>query len=556
MPTELTRPHTSIGTILIKFGVITPEQLKEALAQCDPEQRSLGPVLISLGFATEEKISKAVSLHLGIPFFTTFEGLLDPEAARGIPEATARKLLVVPVFQDKEKLTLGMVNPTDFKALDQIAGLKGVQVQPVMTSLANLFTAIQEVYMPGKTTARDAGAPGETSRPAAAAVGSVVDALNDLLEEGMARLASDIHLEAAETQMRARFRVDGMLQDAKTFPKDIEAALVARVKILAKLDITETRLPQDGHLRFVYGGRGVDVRVATLPTVHGEKVVMRLLDSTKSLRKLKDLGIDAGILARFSEAIASPNGLILVTGPTGSGKTTTLYSALSELNKTDRNIVTLEDPVEYVMDRVNQMEAFAKIGLTFASGLRAILRQDPNIILVGEIRDLETAEIALQASITGHMVFSTLHTNDAVSCIHRLLNMRVEPFMIAAALRGVLAQRLLRRLCDKCKRPLQLSGKQLTELGLPAIAGACFEPVGCRACFNTGYAGRIAIHEWMPVTRAVRELIMRKASVDELRAAVDSEGFKSIRRTAIDKAMAGETSLEEVLRMAREQTEA
>jgi type II secretory ATPase GspE/PulE/Tfp pilus assembly ATPase PilB-like protein len=388
-------------------------------------------------------------------------------------------------------------------------------------------------------------------------VDSVVDTVNALFQEGLARRASDIHIEAAHKEVRVRFRVDGMLQDGPSYPKQSDAALIARVKILAKLDITETRLPQDGRIRFAYGGRDIDVRVSTLPTVHGEKVVMRLLDSTKSLRKMTELGIDPAILERFADAIRSPNGLVLVTGPTGSGKTTTLYAALTELNRPDRNIVTLEDPVEYVIDRINQMEAFAKIGLNFATGLRAILRQDPNIILVGEIRDLETAEIALQASITGHLVFSTLHTNDAVSSVHRLFNMNVEPFMITAALRGVLAQRLLRRLCDRCKKPSEVTPDELKELGLTGADARSFcAPVGCAACFHSGYLGRFPIHEWMPVNAAVRALIARKASVDELRAAAASDGMRSMRQSALDRARKGETSLEEVLRVTREQVEA
>jgi type II secretory ATPase GspE/PulE/Tfp pilus assembly ATPase PilB-like protein len=357
--------------------------------------------------------------------------------------------------------------------------------------------------------------------------------------------------------VRVRYRVDGMLLDAASLPKANEAAVIARVKILSKLDITETRMPQDGHIRFVYGGRDIDIRVSTIPTVHGEKVVMRLLDSSRSLRKLDELGIAPVVLSRFKEAIANPNGLILVTGPTGSGKTTTLYAALTELNRPDKNIVTLEDPVEYVIDRINQIEAFARIGLNFATGLRAILRQDPNIILVGEIRDLETAEIALQASITGHLVFSTLHTNDAVSSVHRLFNMRVEPFMITAALRGVLAQRLMRRLCERCRKPAKPPKDVVKELGLTADEAArAFEPGGCAACFQSGFTGRLPIHEWMPVNNKVRELIVRKAPVDEMRAAAREDGLKTMRQAALDKALAGETSLDEVLRLTRGQTEA
>ena len=552
-----------MGDILVELGVITSEQLQAALKQPNLEQRRLGAVLVALGYATEEDIDTAVSTRLGIPYFTSFEGMLDPEVSLLIPEAMARKLLIVPVLRTEDTLSVGMVNPSDTDAIDEVARLSGLHVQPIMTTLANLFDGIQQVYGHKKAaapelTVRDAKGKTAAAAPSAAAPAgdTVIDLVNGLLQEGLARRASDIHVEAAGKLVRLRFRVDGMLHDGAVHPKAMEAAIVARVKIMAKLDITETRLPQDGHIRFTYGGRDIDVRVSTLPTIHGEKIVMRLLDSNKSLRKLVDLGIAGPVLERFSAAIKSPNGLILVTGPTGSGKTTTLYAALTELNRPDRNIVTLEDPVEYQIDRINQMEAFAKIGLSFATGLRAILRQDPNIILVGEIRDLETAEIALQASITGHLVFSTLHTNDAVASVHRLFNMNVEPFMIAAALRGVLAQRLLRRLCDRCKVPQPLSEAQAKALGIDSPAGAGYrEPRGCEACFQTGYVGRIPIHEWMSVTREVRELIVRKASLDELRAAVNLEGLKTMRQAAVEKAVRGETSLDEVLRVTREQAE-
>ncbi len=549
-----------MGDILVELGVITADQLQIALKQTNPEQRRLGALLVALGFATEEDIDKAVSTRLGIPYFATFEGMLDPEVAGLIPEALARKLLIVPVLRTEDTLSIGMVNPSDTDAIDEVARLSGLHVQPIMTTLANLFDGIQQAYghkMLSAPVPSSGPAVGAKGKPSAVQTGdTVIDLVNGLLQEGLARRASDIHVEAGVKLVRVRYRIDGMLHDGATYPKATEAAIVARVKIMAKLDITETRLPQDGHIRFTYGGRDIDVRVSTLPTVHGEKIVMRLLDSSKSLRKLVDLGIDSSILARFSESITNPNGLILVTGPTGSGKTTTLYAALTELNRPDRNIVTLEDPVEYQIDRINQMEAFAKIGLNFATGLRAILRQDPNIILVGEIRDLETAEIALQASITGHLVFSTLHTNDAVASVHRLFNMNVEPFMIAAALRGVLAQRLLRRLCDRCKKPHPVTEAQAKEIGfeIPAGAGYC-EPRGCDACFQTGYSGRIPIHEWMSVTRTVRELIVRKASLDELRTAANLEGLKTMRQAALEKANLGETSLDEVLRLTREQAE-
>jgi type IV pilus assembly protein PilB len=544
-----------MGDILVEMGVITPDQLEVALKQTNPEQRRLGALLVALGFATEEDIDKAVSARLGIPYFPSFEGMLDPQVAPLIPEALCRKLLIVPVMRTEDTLSIGMVNPSDTDTIDEVARLSSLHVQPIMTTLASLFDAIQRVYGHKKLVS-PAEAKGAKKEAEAQAGDTVIDTVNGLLQEGLARRASDIHVEAAGKMVRVRFRCDGMLIDGATYPKSMEPAIVARVKIMAKLDITETRLPQDGHIRFTYGGRDIDVRVSTLPTVHGEKIVMRLLDSSKSLRKLTELGIDGPVLERFAEAIKSPNGLILVTGPTGSGKTTTLYAALTELNRPDRNIVTLEDPVEYMIDRINQMEAFAKIGLNFATGLRAILRQDPNIILVGEIRDRETAEIALQASITGHLVFSTLHTNDSVASVHRLFNMEIEPFMIAAALRGVMAQRLLRKLCERCKAPLPNAVKAAEAMGLviPDAPGYC-EPKGCDACFQTGYMGRIPIHEWMSVTRSVREMIVRKASLDDLRAAADQEGLKTMRAIAVEKAKKGDTSLDEVLRVTREQAE-
>ena len=551
--------RASLGEILVRIGVITREQLDEALKHCDPDQKNLGQILVGLGYASEEKMLKAVSIRLGIPYFSSFEGLLEASAARYVPEAVARRHLAVPLFASDGTLTVAMVNPIDIDAIDDIARLSGLKVQPVMTGLANLFEATQKVYSALPVEAQPA--PTEAVREVKdriirfqAEERGVVDIVNSMLQEAMARQASDAHLEAAETLVRLRFRVDGMLQDGKTFSKDLAAALIARIKILSNLDITETRLPQDGHLRFDYGGRSVDVRVSTLPTVHGEKAVLRLLDSSKALRKLADVGLSAGVLKSFLSVIRAPNGLILVTGPTGSGKTTTLYAALTELNQPQRNIVTLEDPVEYRIDRLNQVETFGRIGLSFAAGLRAILRQDPNVVLVGEIRDLETAEIALQASMTGHIVFSSLHTNDAVSSIFRLLNMRVEPFMIAAALKGVMAQRLLRVLCPRCKAPYTPDKAELEPLG-EAGRGTFYRAPGCEACFQSGYKGRAAVHEWLPVSRALRELVLRRASADDLKAAARSEGLRTLQESALDMARRGETSLEEVLRATREERE-
>ncbi len=553
-----------LGQILVYVGVITEAQLAEARKSCDPDEKNLGQVLVALGFTSEEKIIKAVSIRLGIPYFTSFEGMIEPEAGKALPEAAARKHLAAPIFRSEDSLTVAMVDPTDIHAIDDLSRQSGLRVLPVMTTLSALFDAIQQVYGE-KVGAAEPAAPALRAAQDKiirfqAEERSVVDTINGLLEEGMARKASDIHIESADKLVRVRFRVDGMLQDGKTFAKELESALIARVKILAKLDITETRLPQDGHLRFEYGGRSVDLRVSVAPTVSGEKAVLRILDSSRSLKKLSELGLSQGALDSFRQVIRRPNGIVLVTGPTGSGKTTTLYSAVGELNSQDRNIVTLEDPVEYRIDRVNQIETNARIGLTFAAGLRSILRQDPNVILVGEIRDFETAEIAVQAAITGHLVFSTLHTNDAVSTVHRLLNMRIEPFLLAAALGGVMAQRLVRRLCPRCKKPHELTADEVKALNssLESLRTSApfFEAVGCEACFQSGYAGRLAIHEWLPVTRRIRELILKRPSVDELKEAAVAQGMATLQADALEKASRGETSLAEVLRATHEEDHA
>jgi type IV pilus assembly protein PilB len=589
-----------LGDILVTMGIIKPEQLQEALKQCQPDQKDLGQVLVGMGYTTEEKIIKAVSIRLGVKYLNSFEGMIEPQAVKTVPESMARKHLIVPIFRTEDSLTIGMVNPLDLQAVDEVVRHTGLRVHSVMTTLANLFHCVQTAY--GRSNGSGAGSAAaektvvmtapvlsvERSDKPAPAIGqiieqprmerpivehfpspqvaprqiagdddqSAVDLANQLLQEGMTCKASDIHIESAEKLVRVRYRVDGILKDGRTFEKEIAPSFIARIKILAKLDITETRLPQDGHLRFDYAGRGVDIRVSILPTIHGEKIVMRILDSSKGIKKLTEIGLSAPNLKNFSAAIQRPNGVVLVTGPTGSGKTTTLYAAVAHLNDATRNIVTLEDPVEYRIDRVNQLETHTKIGLTFAAGLRSILRQDPNVILVGEIRDLEMAEIAIQAAVTGHLVFSTLHTNNAVATIHRLLNMRVEPFLISAALAGVMAQRLVRQLCPRCKRQHKLTAGEVEALGASLKVGMMFyEPVGCDDCLKTGYSGRIAIHEWLTMTRTIREAILQRVSIDELTSAAKAEGMISLQDDALEKASRGLTSLAEVVRVTREDKE-
>lgn len=547
-----------LGEILVQLGVIAAPQL-EAARQSGVDEKEIGQALVALGFTTEAKIFKALSLRLGIPCFETFDGMIEPEVSALVPETLARKHLAIPLMTTDEGLTVGMINPVDIIAIDDLSRHTGMKILPVMTPLPNLMKAFDEVYRPAEAPRAEPGAapPPSGISPNATEENAVVSSVDALLREAVARKASDIHLEPGEKVTRVRFRVDGLLQEGPTFEKGMEAALVARIKILSRMDITETRLPQDGRLRYERHGWVVDIRISTVPGINGEKVVMRLLDSTQSLKRLADLGFSAANLRAFSAAIRQSNRIILVTGPTGSGKTTTLYAALSELNEPTTNIVTLEDPVEYRIDRMTQIETHSKIGLTFAAGLRAILRQDPNVILVGEMRDAETAEIAIQAAITGHRVFSTLHTTDAVTTIHRLITMRVEPFLIAAALGGVMAQRLMRRLCDACKKPhALLATEQALLAGAMVTGSAFFDAVGCDACFQSGYAGRIAIHEWLTITPGLRELILQRASVDALRAAAGKEGLRPLQQDALEKAAAGLTSLAEVFRVAHNDLEA
>jgi type IV pilus assembly protein PilB len=544
--------RASLGDILVKVGVITSEQLETARQQPETNEKNVGQVLVALGHTTEDKILKALSLRLGIPCFETFDGMIDPEMAKQVPEAMARRHLAVPLMNTDDGLTVGMINPVDIVAIDDLSRQTGAKILPVMTPLANLMRAFDLVYY-------RADEPRLEEAPAALAAvetSAVVSSVDALLREAVGRQASDIHLEPGETLARVRFRVDGFLQDGPTFEKGMAVALAARIKILSRLDITETRLPQDGRLRYEHHGCFVDIRVSVVPSVNGEKVVLRLLDSTRSLRRLSDLGLSSAILKGFNSALRRSNRIVLITGPTGSGKTTTLYAALSELNETSAHIVTLENPVEYRIDRITQIEVHPKIGLTFAAGLRAILRQDPNIILVGEIRDVETAEIAIQAAITGHQVFSTLHTTDAVAAVHRLITMGIEPFLIAAALGGVMAQRLVRRLCPICRKPHALDDSERTLLNrLGAREGTFFDAGGCDKCFGTGFAGRIAVHEWLAVTQAVRGLVLQRASADALRAAATSEGMISLQRDALEKAADGQTPLTEVFRVTQDDAE-
>ncbi|MEK7232242.1 MAG: ATPase, T2SS/T4P/T4SS family [Elusimicrobiota bacterium] len=544
-----------LGAILLESGILDRPGLVRALDRCSQTGEDLSAALSSIGLLGDEDFLKAVSLRLGVPYFTSLDTVMDPAVSTLMTEEECRRLGVVPIVKADDIVTLAMTDPLDEECLEQVRAKLGT-VLPFLTTRTALDKAVDRLFGVGTPEVADLPVEDFVLRLADAASGaaddqSAIEAVDSILREGYARKASDIHMESARDKMRVRYRIDGVLHDAHVLPKEAESSLIARIKILSKLDITESRVPQDGRFRQELGdGTAMDVRVSTLPSIYGEKVTMRLLISGK-LKRIDELGMSEEQVNLFRGAIHLPNGLVLVTGPTGSGKTSTLYSALSELNTPEVNIVTLEDPVEYRLDRINQIEANPKAGLTFAIGLRAILRQDPNIVLVGEIRDTETAEISTQAAVTGHLVMSTLHTNDSVAAVHRLVNMGVQPFMLAAALRMVVAQRLLRRLCESCRRPTEPTQEEKLILGVE-VAGRRYQAApGCEDCFKTGYMGRSPIFEVFILGSAAREGITKGAGLDELRRAAAADKMITLQQSALALAETGATSLSEVLRVTR-----
>ncbi|HAZ09041.1 MAG TPA: type II secretion system protein GspE [Elusimicrobia bacterium] len=552
---EASSSHAArLGSILLESGVIDKSGLSRALERCTQTGEDLPTVLSIIGLLGDEDFLKVVSLKMGLPYFTSLESVMDQAVKELLPEEDCRRMGVVPLSKADDTVMLAMIDPLDEECLAQVRAKLGGQVLPLLTTRTALDKALDHLFATGAQLVADLPVEDFVLQLENRPEGTVDDqgaiaAVESIMREGYARKASDIHIESAKDKVRVRYRIDGVLLDAHALPKEAESTIAARIKILSKLDITETRVPQDGRFRQeLEEGVSMDVRVSTLPSIYGEKITMRLLLSGK-LKRVDDLGMTEEQTQRFRVNIHQPNGLVLVTGPTSSGKTSTLFSALSELNTPRVNIITLEDPVEYRIDRLTQVETNAKTGLTFAVGLRAILRQDPNIVLVGEIRDIETAEIAVQAAVTGHLVMSTLHTNDSVAAVHRLLNMGVQPFMLAAALRMVVAQRLLRRLCESCRRFAEPTAEERALLGA-AIDGKRFQAaVGCEDCFKTGYAGRVPVFEIFSLGALARDGIMRGASLDDLRAAARADKMITLQESALALAESGATSLDEILRV-------
>lgn len=561
----------SLGSILLEHTSLTEEQLEQALAVQRERGIKLGEALVQLKFLRTEDILKGLSIQLGFPY----EHKIDVESMStdlitNLPINYAKQNEVLPLKKEGNAILVAIADPTNFYALDDLRLLYGVDIKPVIASSYEIVNAINSVY--NKATGGGEDAMGELSESAEIAddfnepvdlldaddEAPIIRLVNTLLFRAVKQKASDIHIEPFERELKIRFRINGILYDIMSPPKRAQNAIISRVKIMSQLNIAEKRIPQDGRIRIKIAGKDIDIRVSTIPTAFGESVVMRLLDASAVLLDLDSLGFLRDNLDLIKKLLAHHNGIILVTGPTGSGKTTTLYAALSRLNTNEVKIITVEDPVEYQLHGVNQMQVNPKIELTFASGLRAFLRQDPDIIMVGEIRDRETAEIAIQASLTGHLVLSTLHTNDAPSSITRLVEMGVEPFLVASSVLGIAAQRLLRTVCRDCARKYTPEEKELAEIGLTPsdLKGRqIFRPVGCPNCMETGYAGRAGIHEIMMVTDAVRAELMKGSDATTIKKVAVQAGMRTLREDAAQKVMQGLTTIAEVLRVTQEESE-
>ncbi|HEV2284326.1 MAG TPA: ATPase, T2SS/T4P/T4SS family [bacterium] len=558
-----------IGSVLLTRGVITEDQLSQAIEIQRESHGRLGRILVEMGAVSERELARAVAQQWGLPFAELSDDNANPEMARLIPAALAQRHGVIAIERTPDRVVVAMADPANVVAIDDVRLLTGLEVDIIIASADDIARAQSRLQgIDAEMEALLKGAPVPESEVMDDPAGTdevaverlrsmveeapIVRVVNQIIHQAVRAGASDIHLEPHRREVKVRFRVDGQLQDIMAPPKQIQAALISRVKILASLDIAERRLPQDGHIHLRLEGKEFDLRDSTQPTVLGEKIVIRVLDQSSTRVALGRIGMPNELLAAWEGLITKPHGMVIVTGPTGSGKTTTLYTALERINTPERNIVSVEDPVEYQIPRVNQVQVNTRAGLTFASGLRSILRQDPDIVLIGEIRDRETAQIAVQASMTGHLVLTTLHTNDAPGAATRLADMGVEPFLVTASLTGVLAQRLLRVICPQCKEAYTPPPDALRRLGLDAAHRRelrLYRGRGCDFCRGTGYRGRIGVFELMVMTDRLRALVLGGASADQLRAAAREDGMRLMRQDGVEKVLEGVTTVEELLRV-------
>jgi len=548
-----------IGDLLVDAGVLTPDMLQQALLEQKSSKLRLGDLLIQHGYVTEDQLIQVLEFQLGIPHIQLYRQKIEPKVIHLIPRRLAEQHIVVPIRVEGNKLTVAMADPLDYFAIDELRMSTGFRIEPVIASKDELHRAIKRYYGLQENVDQimkhlQDRQSAESDQVVAAEDDDspVVKTVNQLIINAVLAGASDIHIDPQEDALKIRYRVDGIMRTEQSLPPHMQSVIVARVKIMANMNVAERRQPQDGRVEMDIQFRKIDIRLSTMPTIHGEKVVMRILDLGSVATNLSNLGFTERNLSQFKQCIESPYGIVLITGPTGSGKTTTLYSALSELNREDVNILTIEDPVEYQLQGINQVQVNPSAGITFAEGLRAMLRQDPNIIMVGEIRDSETAEIAVRAAMTGHLVLSTLHTNTAVNAITRLIDMGIEPFLISSALRGVVAQRLVRRVCDRCAAAYSpgMEERQLMEAYGMAVT-AMRRGKGCDACGRTGYKGRVAIHETLMLDDSLRSMILQRRSDNDYRRYAIEQGFIPMLNDGLGKVASGLTTVEEVLRVTK-----
>ncbi len=563
-----------LGELLVRMSLITQRQLDEALKVQRQLGGKLGEVLVTMGVLAEDDVLKALSKKFNIPLIDLESTEIEESVVKIIPSHYARRYHIMPVMKKRTTLTIAMADPTSINTISDIKFFTGYHVEPVIAKESAITGAIERYYGGAQTGLRkvieDMGVIQEASSlqvledeekmdvatlEADAKQPPVVNIVNLMIAEAARKNASDIHIEPYETECRVRMRVDGVLYDIIKLPMKYKEAVVSRIKVLSRLDIAEKRLPQDGRIKIQMKldnvSKTLDLRVSILPTLFGEKVVMRLLDKDNLMLDMHRLGFEPEGLVRFEEAIFKPWGMVLVTGPTGSGKTSTLYSAINRINTPEVNIITAEDPIEFNLQGINQVQMHDTIGLTFASALRSFLRQDPNIILVGEIRDMETAEIAVKASLTGHLVLSTLHTNDAPSAVTRLVNMGIEPLLVTSSVILIAGQRLVRRICQDCKEEVDIPRKALLNIGFPPEEAECVKAYtgrGCDKCGHTGYKGRIGLYEVMPLTDTLRQLILEGCTLVDLKKAAIEEGMITLRQSGLIKIKAGITTMEEVIR--------
>ncbi|MFC1674550.1 type II secretion system ATPase GspE [Candidatus Omnitrophota bacterium] len=546
--------------LLIKKGIITPDQLAQAQQEANKTGMPVEKALEKLGFISENDITQAVAESIGVPFMDLTDYLIDAEVIKLIPEAVAKKHRAVPLFKIGDSLTVAMEDPQDINAIDDIRDKSKVgTIEPVLSTAEMIKKTIEQYYgaigdakelvkglTKEKMEAKDAKGLAEVAEEA-----PVIKLVNLIIMQAVKERSSDIHIEPGEDKVLIRYRVDGILHEVQEIPKHLQSALASRIKVMSKMDISETRLPQDGRIQLKMESKNLDLRVSSFPTVHGENLVLRILDKSSVILGLAELGFSEQTLKGFDKIIRNPNGIVLVTGPTGSGKTTTLYAALSAINSIEKNIITIEDPVEYQIPLIRQTQVNPKAGLTFANGLRSILRQDPDMVMVGEIRDKETAEIAIQASLTGHLVFSTLHTNDAASALTRLLDMGIEPYLISSSVIAILAQRLVRVICPKCKDKYTPSDEVLKNLQLTEKV-EFYRGKGCQKCRNTGFGGRIGIYELLLIDDEVKNMVTAKRSAEEIKKKGIESGMRLLYTDGVEKVKSGITTIDEVLRVTEE----